>query len=81
MPEVIDGNTPPRMAPATALAFLLLGVSLLFAQQPHGALDRTRRWRCSCMVMGWLGLSRYMFGGEPLFAFADMAVHTAIRAC
>ena len=28
--------------------------------------------------MGWLGLSRYMFGGEPLFAFVDMAVHTAI---
>ena len=38
MPQVIDGNTPPRMAPASALAFLLLGASLLFAQQPQGAL-------------------------------------------
>jgi PAS domain S-box-containing protein len=77
MPQVIDLNTPPRMAPASALAFLLLGMSLLFAQQPKGALVH-QGLAVVGMVMGWLGLSRYMFGGEPLFAFADMAVHTAI---
>ena len=30
------------------------------------------------LLVGWLGLSRYVFGGETLFAFADMAVHTAL---
>ena len=29
------------------------------------------------LLLGWLGLSRYVFGGEPLFAFTNMAVHTA----
>src|SRR5690349_1282973 len=38
MPEVIDAYTPPRMAMASALAFLLLGSSLLFAQHARGAL-------------------------------------------
>jgi PAS domain S-box-containing protein len=77
MPEVIDGNTPPRMALASALAFALLGASLLFAQHPRGALTH-QALAVLGMVTGWLGLSRYLFGGEPLFAFADMAVHTAI---
>ena len=76
MPQVLDGNTPPRMAPASALAFFLLGASLLFAQRPRGALIH-QGLAVVGMVLGWLGLSRYMFGGEPLFPFADMAVHTA----
>src|SRR5882672_1642927 len=71
MPEVIDGNTPPRMALASALAFLLLGASLLFAQHPRGALLH-QALAVAGMAMGWLGLSRYVFGGEALFAFADM---------
>ena len=65
MPEIIDGNTPPRMAPATALAFLLLGASLLFAQQPQRCIGPPGLAVVG-MVLGWLGLSRYMFGGEPL---------------
>ena len=31
----------------------------------------------ACWSAG-LGLSRFVFGGEPLFAFADMAIHTAL---
>jgi PAS domain S-box-containing protein len=77
MPEVVDGNTPPRMAPASALAFALLGVSLLLAQHPRGALMH-QALAIVGMATGWLGLSRYMFGGEAHFSFADMAVHTAI---
>ncbi|HEU5134401.1 MAG TPA: PAS domain S-box protein [Steroidobacteraceae bacterium] len=77
MPEVIDGHTPPRMAMATALAFLLLGASLLFAQQPRGALTH-QALAVGGMLIAWLGLSRYLFGGEPLLPFADMAVHTTV---
>ena len=77
MPEIIDGNTSPRMALATAIAFSLLGASLLFAQVPRGALIH-QALAVAGMTTGWLGLTRYMFGGEALFAFADMAVHTAV---
>ena len=76
MPQIIDSNTPPRMALASALAFMLLGISLLLAQHPRGALIH-QALAVVGMLMGWLGLSRYLFGGAPLFAFADMAVHTA----
>ena len=77
VPESIDGNTSPRMALATAIAFSLLGASLLFAQVPRGALIH-QALAVAGMTTGWLGLTRYMFGGEALFAFADMAVHTAV---
>jgi len=30
------------------------------------------------LLVGWVGFSRFVFGGEPLFAFANMAVHTAL---
>src|SRR5688500_6713843 len=62
LPVAVDSHTPPRMAPATATAFVLLGLSLIFAQQvrtaaPHQALT------VLCMSLGWVGLSRYVFGG------------------
>jgi len=76
-PEVIDGHTPPRMALATALAFLLLGASLLLAQHPRGALTH-QALAVGAILIVWLGLSRYLFGGEPLVPFADMAVHTTV---
>ncbi len=79
MPEVIDGNTPPRMALATSLVFTLLGSSLLLAQHPRGALAH-QALAVIGMLTGWLGVSRYLFGGEPVFAFADMAIHTALLA-
>src|SRR4029079_7670385 len=30
------------------------------------------------LLVGWVGLSRYMFGGDDVFLFANMAVHTAL---
>jgi len=77
MPQVIDGNTPPRMALATSIAFTLLGGSLLLAQHPRGALAH-QALAVAGMLTGWLGVSRYLFGGEAVFAFADMAIHTAL---
>jgi PAS domain S-box-containing protein len=76
-PISTDGRASPRMAPATALAFLILGTSLLLARRPHAA-----KWHqglaIAVMFIAWLGMARFLFGGEPLFAFANMAVHTAV---
>ena len=76
-PPPIDGMPPPRMARATALGFLLLGLSLLLAVPRRSALLHQSLALAGLMV-GWIGLSRFVFGGDPLFAFADMAVHTAM---
>jgi PAS domain S-box-containing protein len=72
-----DGPEPTPMASAAAIAFALFGVSLLCA--------RTRRFAhvhqglaIACMLMGWLGFSRYVFGSDAAFVFASMAAHTAV---
>ena len=65
------------MAPATAFGFLLLGLSLLFAATTSQRAAAPGAGVAGLLV-GWLGLSRFVFGGEPLFAFSDMAVHTAL---
>ena len=62
---------------ATAASFALLGLSLWFAQLPRTAVLH-QVLAVMSLLLGWLGLSRYVFGGEPLFAFTNMAVHTAI---
>ena len=77
IPTTIDGQAASRMAPATALAFLLLGLSLLFALLPRSARLH-QGLAVAAMLVGWIGFSRYVFGGEPLFAFANMAVHSAL---
>ncbi|HLW23912.1 MAG TPA: ATP-binding protein [Steroidobacteraceae bacterium] len=65
------------MAPATAVGFLLLGSAL--------TLVRTTRlfgvFQALCLLVamsGWLGISHYIFGGEPLLPYTKMAFHTAI---
>ena len=65
------------MAPATAFGFLVLGLSLLFAVPRRSALLH-QALAIAGLLVGWLGLSRFVFGGEALFPFADMAMHTAI---
>ncbi|HET9864112.1 MAG TPA: PAS domain S-box protein [Steroidobacteraceae bacterium] len=76
IPLSIDGTSPPRMAPATALAFLVLGLSLMFAgsrryPRLHQALAVT------VLLAGWVGVSRFVLGGDVPFAFVEMAAHTA----
>lgn len=64
------------MSAATALAFVLLGVALLVARS-----SRFTRVYQTCAIlaslMGWLGFSRYVYGGEPFVPYAAMAIHTA----
>jgi PAS domain S-box-containing protein len=64
------------MTSATALGLLLLGIALHLVQ--HG------RWRqlhqaCALLVLviGWLGSSRFAYGGDPLVPQVAMAANTS----
>jgi PAS domain S-box-containing protein len=77
IPVAIDGLPPPRMAPATALAFLLLGLSLMVAtSRRHAPLHQGLA--VAVLLVGWLGLSRFVFGGDAPLPIAEMAAHTAL---
>ena len=72
-----NGLTPVPMASATAIAFLLFGTSLLCAR--IGRLAHLHQTLAIlCLLMGWLGLSRYVFDSDTSFQFASMAVHAAL---
>jgi PAS domain S-box-containing protein len=77
IPAPIDGQAAPRMAPATALGFLLLSLSLLLAL-PARTARLHQGLAVAAMLVGWIGFSHYVFGGETLFGPADMAVHSAL---
>jgi PAS domain S-box-containing protein len=65
------------MASATAIAFVLFGTALLSARiRRLGQLHQLLA--CLSMLMGWLGFSRFVFGGKAPFVFASMALHTGI---
>jgi len=76
IPDASDGRPPVRTAPATAVAFVLFGLSLLYSRIPRGA-HLHQALAILSLLIGWLALSRYLFGGEALFAYATVAVHTA----
>jgi PAS domain S-box-containing protein len=70
------GIGPPSMSVATAISFVLSAGALLLAS--------ISRWSAFVQVFillgllaGWLGLSRYLFGGIPLVPSSHMAVNTA----
>ncbi len=77
MPEVLFGDLPPRMAPSTAVGFCFLGLSLLFSLYQRTALVH-QTLAVFVIIIGWLGLSRFVFGGEPLVPFVNVAAHGAI---
>ncbi|HEV8441923.1 MAG TPA: PAS domain S-box protein [Steroidobacteraceae bacterium] len=77
IPASIGGQPAPRMSPATAWGFLLLGLSLLLAL-PARTARLHQALAVAALLVGWLGFSRYVFGGETLFPFANMAVHSAL---
>ena len=76
LPVGTDGRASPRMAPATAMGFLLLGISILLSRARQAALLQ-QALAIVVAFTAWTGLSRFVFGGEPLLVFANMAVHTA----
>jgi PAS domain S-box-containing protein len=68
---------PPSMSPGTALALLLLSLALLNAGRPPPS-RRFQLMAQAALLLAWLGISRFLFGGEPLFPIARMAFHTAV---
>lgn len=65
-----------RMSPATALDFLLVGYALLLARHSK-YLVLFEGSVLLAGLLGWLGFSHYLYGGEPLLPYSDMAVHTS----
>ncbi len=77
IPPAVDGMSASRMAPITAFGFLALGLSLLLAVPRRTALLH-QALAIVALLVGWIGLARFAFGGDPLFVYSDMAVHTAL---
>src|SRR6185503_18256208 len=65
------------MASATAVAFVLLGLSLVCARM-RGLAALHQTFACLSMLFGWLGFSRYVFGGSGGVMFTNMALQTCI---
>ena len=67
---------PGTTSPATAAALAALAISLLLSD------GRQIRWlfqatALTALLVGWLGFSRYVYGGVPLFPWARMALYTS----
>jgi PAS domain S-box-containing protein len=68
---------PRRMSPATASAFVLLGFALTVAHA---------RWRTAALqapvwlaaMIAFLGVSKHLYGGDPLLPFMQMGEPSAI---
>ncbi len=71
------GPRPVRMAPSTAAALCFLGGALWCAAERRLALVH-QVLGIAALLVGWLGFSRYVFGGEPGAVFSLVAAHTAI---
>lgn len=64
------------MAPVTAVTLILLGTAVVLAAANRFGLG----FHCVTIaagMLGWIGLTRYIYGGEPLLPYAEMALQTA----
>jgi PAS domain S-box-containing protein len=75
--EASRAGTIGSMSAATGVGFVLLGLSLLFARRAQHAIA-SQVAAILALLIGWIGFSRYAYGGEPLLPYAAMAIHTAV---
>ena len=69
---------PPAHGAVDRLAFLPAGIfAAVLAAAANGALAH-QALAILALLVGWLGLSRYMFGGEALVPFVNVAAHGSI---
>lgn len=68
----------PQMAVTTATAVCLLGISANLATRCGATRIGHHGFSLAAMMLGWLGVNRYVYGGAPLAVFAEMAMETGI---
>jgi hypothetical protein len=80
-PRPEHGIPPGRMAPATALAFVLVGSALLcLTLEDRRVRLLTQGLAAGAAVVGLVALTGYLFGASSLYTFGpyvSMALHTA----
>jgi len=70
------GETPGQMAFMTAVGFLLAGTALVVTARR--GFYRSAQWLAAAVIfIGWIGMTRYFYGGETHGVFFLMAMHTA----
>jgi signal transduction histidine kinase/ActR/RegA family two-component response regulator len=74
-PGALDGL---RMAPATALGFVLLGGALLVAGQSAWQRLLFQGFVFAALMVACLSLSHFLYGGEPLLPLAQMPIPNAV---
>jgi PAS domain S-box-containing protein len=71
-----DGH-PRRMSPATASDFLLLGFALTVSRANWRTVAlQAPVWLAA--LIAWLGVSKHVYGGDPLLSFLQMGEPSAI---
>ena len=79
-PRQVGTLSPGRMAPATAVSFLLAGAALLLAAT-HRRAKLSHGVALVLILVGWVSLLTYVHGAPNLLGFghyAQLAPHTAV---
>ncbi|HEY8932985.1 MAG TPA: ATP-binding protein, partial [Rariglobus sp.] len=68
---------PGQMALLTAVGFFLAGIALALTARRR--FFQSAQWLAALVIfIGWIGLTRYAYGGDQTGVFFRMAAHTAI---
>jgi PAS domain S-box-containing protein len=77
----VGTTAPGRMAPNTALAFLLLGSALLLLSSPRPNYLPAQSFSLVALLIGFLGFLGYVYGNTYFYkagsSYTAMAAHTA----
>ncbi|HEY9852932.1 MAG TPA: ATP-binding protein [Leptolyngbyaceae cyanobacterium] len=81
-PSAVNTSNPGRMAPNTALNFLLLGSALLLLNIPRPNYRPVQSFSLVAFLISFLGFLGYIYGNAYFYkagaSFTAMALHTAI---
>lgn len=70
-------GTPGQMAPLTTVGFLLSGSALALTAKKR--FYPIAQWMAAAVLfIGWIGIARYLYGGETSGVFFRMAMPTAL---
>lgn len=73
----LGGAAAAQMSPATAVDIGLLAVALMLTSRRR--ISAGSQWLLlAALLIAWIGVSRYVYGGRPLAPYAAMAWPTAV---